>query len=82
MARLFQRVVVLVLALGVTLAVFLFWGKLGNAFRTAMEVVYAEPKPAAQPASDPNEVTVKIISQPVRKNVCGKDKEHPCPPIP
>jgi hypothetical protein len=76
MERFIQRVIVLALALGVTLAVFLFWGKLGYAFRTAMEIVYAEPKPAAQPASDPNEVTAIIITSPA-KPACTKD--HPCP---
>jgi len=81
MDRLIQRIIVLALALGITLGMFLFWGKLGYAFRTAMEVVYAEPKPTAEPAN-PGEVTVTIISQPVRQQVCGKDKEHPCPPIP
>jgi hypothetical protein len=75
MDRFVQRVIVLALALGVTLAVFLFWGRLGNAFRTAMDVVYATP---AQPAANPGEVTVTIVppSMP-QKPACTKD--HPCP---
>jgi hypothetical protein len=82
MRGVFQRVVVFALAFAVTAAVFLFWGKLGYAFRTAMVVVYAEPKPAAQPATTPGEVSVMIIPSPVHKQVCGKDKQHPCPPFP
>jgi len=76
MRGLFQRVVMLALALGVTLAVFLFWGRLGNALRTAMEVVYAEPKQATQPAADPNEVTATIVPA-AKPPACTKD--HPCP---
>ncbi len=67
------RFVALVAALGISLAVLLFWGRLGNAFRNAMVIVYAEPKP---PPTDPNEVTVTIIP-PAH---CTKD--HPCPASP
>jgi hypothetical protein len=75
MRRFLERLVVLVLALGVTLAVFLFWGRLGAAFRNAMDIVYAEPKPVAQPPADPNEVTAIIITS-AAKPACTK--AHPC----
>jgi hypothetical protein len=71
-----QRVIVLVAALGVTLAMFLFWGRFGNALRNAMVVVYAEPKPAAAPPTNPNEVTAIIV--PAQPAHC--DRAHPCPP--
>jgi hypothetical protein len=75
MGRLIQRVVVFALALGVTLAVFLFWGRLGNALRTTMDIVYAEPKPSTAPADNPDEVTATIV--PVSKTpACTK--HHPC----
>ena len=76
MRWLFQRVVVLALALGVTLAVFLFWGRLGNALRNAMTVVYATPAQPAPPAADPNEVTATIVPA-AKTPACTKD--HPCP---
>ena len=73
------RVVFLALALGITAAVLLFYGEFAMAMRHAMEVPVV--RPASVPAN-PGEVTVTIISQPARKQVCGKDKEHPCPPFP
>ena len=76
MDRLIQRIIVLALALGITLGMFLFWGKLGYAFRTAMEVVYAEPKPVAPPPANPGEVTVKIIGPDSAQAPCPKDRQH------
>jgi hypothetical protein len=71
-----QRVVVFAIAFAITAAVFLFWGKLGYAFRTAMEVVYAEPAQPAQPAATPGEVTVKIIAPDSAPQPCPKDRRH------
>jgi hypothetical protein len=76
MDRLIQRVIVFALALGVTLAVFLFWGRLGNALRVAMDVVYATPAQPALPAANPDEVTATIVPA-AKTPACTKD--HPCP---
>ncbi|HXM00208.1 MAG TPA: hypothetical protein VN932_09775 [Rhizomicrobium sp.] len=79
MTKWLVRIVGLAVALGITAGVLLFYGEFAMAMRHAMEV------PAVRPASapaNPGEVTVTIISQPARKQVCGKDKQHPCPPFP
>lgn len=70
MRRWTVRIVGLAIALGITLAVFLFYGQFAEAMKHALEA------PVVQPGSDPNEVTVTIIPGPKPK--CPKDK--PCPP--
>ena len=71
-----RRLLMLAVAIGITLAVFEFWGKLGSAMGVVLPTKVVEP---AQPQT-PGEVSVTIVS-PV-KQTCGKDKKQPCPPNP
>ena len=69
-----RRLIMLAVAIGLTLAVFEFWGKLGSAMGVVLATKVAEP---AQQQT-PGEVSVTIVS-PAKQN-CGKDKKQPCPP--
>jgi hypothetical protein len=73
-----RRLLMLAVAIGLTLAVFEFWGKLGSAMGIVLATKVAEP---AQPQT-PGEVSVTIVPPPPAKGVCGKDKKQPCPPVP
>jgi hypothetical protein len=68
------RLVGLIAALGITIASFLAWGSFGGAFVTAMNVVYAAPKPK-KPA-DNGVFTVTVLPA---SSDCHKDKDKPCP---
>jgi hypothetical protein len=72
-----RRVLMLAVAIGLTLAVFEFWGRLGSAMGIAIATKVAQPAPQ----QTPGEVSVTIVPPPA-KRVCGKDKKQPCPPVP
>jgi hypothetical protein len=74
-----RRLLMLAVAIGLTLAVFEFWGRLGSAMGIAIATKVAQP---AQPQQTPGEVSVTIVPPPPAKEVCGKDKRQPCPPVP
>ncbi|HEY8699081.1 MAG TPA: hypothetical protein VIM02_15870 [Rhizomicrobium sp.] len=73
-----RRLLMLAVAIGLTLAVFEFWGRLGSAMGIAIATKVAQPAPQ----QTPGEVSVIIVPPPSAQGVCGKDRKQPCPPVP